>query len=198
MDETREIIAYEIYPPDDMPILPSSVLRPWMEATQNRFAYRCLPLAMANQAGWIVTCPASFSARWDGSPQPSGVTIVFDVAPPDKRITPLFGHGTLTFHIPYLMRTPKGVNLWVKGPANLIKDGVQALEGMVETDWTAASFTMNWKLTRAGHIVRFERGEPICFMTPYPRGFLESFEAVGKPLQEDETLHQQYRHWSKE
>ncbi len=36
---------------------------------------------------------------------------------------------------------------------------------MVETDWTAASFTMNWKLTRVGQIVRFERGEPICIAT---------------------------------
>jgi len=48
------------------------------------------------------------------------------------------------------MRTPAGVNLWVKGPANMVKNGVQALEGMVETDWTAASLTMNWKLTRVG------------------------------------------------
>jgi len=76
MTNTREIIAYEVYPPAEMQLVPASVFRPWMEATENRFAYRCLPLAMANQAGWIVPCPASFSARWDGGPQPSGVALL--------------------------------------------------------------------------------------------------------------------------
>ena len=132
MTDTREIIAYEIYPPAEMQIVPASVYRPWMEATQNRFAYRCLPLAIANQAGWIVPCPASFSASWNGGPQPSGVTLVFDVAPPDKRITPLFGHGTITFQIPYLMRTPEGANLWIK-PLRRFNSIISPRAGLVPT-----------------------------------------------------------------
>ena len=44
-----------------------------------------------------------------------------------------FGEAVLTFSLPYLFRTPRGVNLWVKGPSNWIKDGIQPLEGIVET-----------------------------------------------------------------
>lgn len=196
--EVHEIIAYELYSQTDMPIHPAAIQRPWMEATQNRFAYRCLPLSMANQAGWLIDCPSSFTARWDGSPGPAGVTIVHDVAPPDNRVSPLFGHGTITFHVPYLFRSSDGVNLWVKGPSNHIKHGVQALEGLVETDWTAATFTMNWKLTQPGSMVRFERGEPICMIVPYPRHYLEGFAAVRKPLSEDESLLMAYQNWSRE
>ena len=91
----------------------------------------------------------------------------------DPRITSHFGNGVVTFSIPYLFRMLRGINLWVKGPCNYIKDGVQPLEGIVETDWLPATFTMNWKLTRPHHRVRFERGEPICMLVPVPRGLSE-------------------------
>jgi len=53
-------------------------------------------------------------------PGKEDVEIRFD-GPSDNRITSHFGVGTFTFSIPYLFRTPLGINLWVKGPANYIK-----------------------------------------------------------------------------
>jgi Family of unknown function (DUF6065) len=43
-----------------------------------------------------------------------------------------------------VFRTPPGCNLYVRGPANSPKDGIAALEGIIETDWSEATFTMNW------------------------------------------------------
>jgi hypothetical protein len=197
-ENPQQLSAYEIYPQRDMPLLPAPILRPWMEKTQSRFAYRCLPLTLANQAGWIICNPASFCARWNGGPRREDTALVFDQVPPDKRISSLFGHGVITFNMPYLFRTPEGINLWVKGPTNWPKDGVQALEGLVETDWTAASFTMNWKLTRPGRMVRFERGEPICMIVPYPRGLLENCLPLRLPLAENPELKNAYERWSRD
>jgi hypothetical protein len=196
-------IAYEIYPVTDMPLTPAPIDREWMDQTQKRFAYRCLPLTIANQAGWVIANPTAFSAVWNGGPTVDDVTIQFDSDAADggkdeKRISSLFGHGTVTFNMPYLFRTPPDVNLWVKGPTNLPKDGVCALEGLVETDWTAASFTMNWKLTRAGHPVRFEVGEPICMIVPTPRGFLESLSPRRMPLSANAEMNEHYQQWSRE
>lgn len=169
-----------------------------MDTTQKRFAYRYLPMTMANQAGWLICNPSSFCARWDGRPGLDAVKLVFDQATPDDRITSLFGHGTITFNMPYLFRTPEGINLWVKGPTNWPKDGVHPLEGIVETDWTAATFTMNWKLTRANHMVRFERGEPIAMVVPYPRELLSSLRPVRRALANEPELHERYEMWSRE
>jgi hypothetical protein len=108
----------------------------------------------------------------------------------------LFGHGVVTFNLPYLFRTPEGINLWVKGPSNAIKHGAQALEGVVETDWTAASFTMNWKLTRAAELVRFERGEPICMIVPVPRSIITDLQPVRCPLACNPGLKADYDRWS--
>ena len=195
-DESRSIIAYEIYRQDDMPIIPAPINRQWMDETNLRFAYRCLPLTVANQAGWIVCNPSSFSASWNGGPGPEDTVLSFDDSPPDNRIKSLFGYGTITFNLPYLMRTPPEMNLWVKGPTNWPKHGVQALEGMVESDWTAATFTMNWKITRAHEAVRFERGEPICMLVPYPRELLNSLIPVIQPLSDNAKLESEYKQWS--
>ena len=47
-------------------IRPAPVERDWMEATSQRFAYRCLPLNIANAYGWEVLCNTSFLATWTG------------------------------------------------------------------------------------------------------------------------------------
>ena len=195
-DDELTVTAYEIYPQTDMPIQPAPISREWMDRTPSRFAYRCLPLTLANQAGWIIRNPQSFSARWNGGPLNRDTVLVFDESPPDDRISSLFGQGTVTFNLPYLIRTPKDINLWVKGPTNWPKHGAQALEGLVETDWTAASFTMNWKLTRPHEVVRFERGEPISMMVPYPRQLLNQLIPQLRPLSDNLELRADYQRWS--
>ena len=192
----QTITAFEIYQQTDMPIIPAPINREWMDGTASRFAYRCLPLTVANQSGWIIRNPRSFCVRWNGGAARADTVLSFDESPPDDRISSLFGHGTVTFNLPYLIRTPAGINLWVKGPSNWPKHGVQALEGIVETDWTAASFTMNWKLTRPHDIVRFERGEPVCMLVPYPRNLLDSLSPKLRPLADDEELQLAYEQWS--
>ena len=44
-------------------IAPASARRDWMTSTPESFAYRCLPLAIANAHGWEVLSPCGFSAR---------------------------------------------------------------------------------------------------------------------------------------
>jgi len=85
----------------------------------------------------------------------------------------------------------------VKGPTNYIKDGVQPLEGVVETDWLSATFTMNWKMTRPYNAVRFERGEPICMIVPVPRGLAEQLEPRYIPLDDNPELAREYREWER-
>jgi Family of unknown function (DUF6065) len=106
-----------------------------------------------------------------------------------------FGEGILTWSLPFLFRTPPGYNLHVRGPANWPKDGVYPLEGIVETDWLEATFTMNWKLTRANLPVTFEAGEPICMIAPVRRGELEAFEPAIRDIEAEPALMKAYQQW---
>ena len=132
-----------------------------MDATNQRFAYRCLPLNIANAYGWEVLCNAGFLAMWWGGEGLDSIVIEPDpgtIAPAISH----FGHGILTFHLPCLFSTEPGAELMVQGPINRPKDGIAALSGVIETDWSPYSFTMNWMFTRPGTPVRFEKGEPYC------------------------------------
>jgi hypothetical protein len=66
------------------------------------------------------------------------------------------------------------------------------LEGVVETDWAVATFTMNWKLTRPNHPVRFEAGEPFCMLVPQRRHELERFAPRTAPLKQEPELYAQW------
>jgi len=176
-------------------IQPAPLDRAWMDATGDRFAYRCLPLVIANAHGWEILCPGSFSAGWNGKPELSAIGVLGEpgVVPP---AVSHFGHGILTFHIPCLFRTEPGIDLLVQGPINRPKDAIAPLTAIVETDWAPYTFTMNWKFTRPGTPVRFEKGEPICHIWPLARGALESVETEQRPLSDAPDLKQQCDDWN--
>ena len=154
---------------------------------------RCLPMLIANQSGWELRNPCAFTATWAG--QADGLDVVIR---PDKRdvdqFLPLshFGNGILTWNLPFLFRTPPGYNLLVRGPANYPKDAVSPLEGVVETDWASASFSMSWKLTRKLMPVRFDVGEPICMIVPQRRAELEQFTPELRRIESDEELQRKH------
>jgi hypothetical protein len=183
--EAPRLIAFSVsHPP--VPIAPSPRRRDWMDQAGDHWPNRCLPLLIANEAGWVLRNTHRFRATWDGGERWEAVRIDYDGDAPDPApVSSHFGYGILTFRVPYLFRTPPGWNLLARGPANWAKDGVSALEGVVETDWTCATFTMNWKLTRVGHPVQFEEGEPYCMIVPQRRGELEAFRPAIRAIESE-------------
>jgi len=156
-------------------IVPAPADREWMDFKTHGWANRCLPLRMANQAGWHILNNVDFEAEWRGKEELASVRISLKSGQPSPLVKSSFGFGILTWYVPYLLRTPPGYNLLIRGPSNYAKDGIAPLDGLVETDWAIATFTVNWRFTRPFHKVKFERDEPICAIIPQRRGELESF-----------------------
>jgi hypothetical protein len=166
-----------------------------MEATGERFAYRCLPLNIANTHGWEILCSAGFTAIWNGGAGLDAISLQADtgtVLPASSH----FGHGILTFHVPCLFQTTPGFDLMVQGPINRPKDAIAPLTGVVETDWSPYSFTMNWLFTRPGTAVRFEQGEPYCHIFPLRRGEVENVQPGLRQLSDDPALERQHGTWT--
>jgi hypothetical protein len=187
-----KITAYTIYNPLSIEI--PSKKRKWMDDTHNAFAYRCLPLTVANGFGWNVLNPHRFSVTWNGGKEIKDL-VVND--PTGKHLAQShFGSGVVTFNLGFLIRTESNHNLYVKGPANNPKRGVTALEGVVETDWLPFTFTMNWKITEPNFEVVFEEGEPICSFFPFERGYLEKWEPEVKEIVENPEIFVKYHEWA--
>ena len=172
--------------------------RAWMDATPDAFAYRCLPLNIANAHGWELLSPCGFEAEWNGGPAVEDVAVRADPSA-EPRFWPvaLFGQGVLSFHVEGLFRTPPGVSLWVGGPPNAAKDAIAPLSGLIETDWSPYSFTMNWRFTRPGQAIRFEENEPFCFFFPVERDLVEAVRPRIARLDEAPELKRQFEAWSR-
>jgi hypothetical protein len=193
-----ELIAYRLPGHARMPIGPASGRRVWMDSTGDRFAYRCLPLKVANEAGWVIESTHTVLATWDGGPARKSLEVTCLRGDPPCPAVSHFGHGILTWTVPFLFRTSPGYNLLMRGPANWPKDGVTALEGLIETDWTAATATMNWKLTRPGLTVRFDVGDPVAMVVPVRRGELETVVPRIADLSEDADYSARHEAWSRD
>jgi len=179
------------------PLVPGRPDRAWMDAFGGRTPYRCLPLTMANTTGWEILCPYGFTAEWNGGTETSDLVVQVD--PSDVRadtfVLSHFAYGTLTFHTGYLFRTPPGWAVMTSGAPNHLKHGIQALDGLVETDWLPMPFTMNWVFTAPGR-VRFEKGEPFCFINVVEHSKVDRFEPVIRSLESEPTLKDQYTVWT--
>jgi hypothetical protein len=191
--QALEIVAYSAWG-FNVNLVPAGTRRAWMDETGFRFAYHCLPMTLANQSGWHVLAPHGAIAEWNGGKEPGDLVVKAVGSPQMTHSVSQVGTGIMTWTIPYIFRTPPGWNLLCRGPANYPKDGVAPLEGLVETDWSLASFSMNWKMTRPGRVV-WEAGEPVALLVPQRRGDLEQFTARSAELASDPELLEGYKTW---
>ena len=178
-------------------IHPAPATRDWMDRLPEAFAYRCLPLNIANAHGWEIACPRGFSARWDGGGEKEAILIEGREEEAGDLPVSHFGHGVLTFRIPLLFRSPPGINMLVTGPFNQPKHGIAALSGIIETDWSPYSFTMNWKFTGPGITVSWKRGEAFAFFFPLQRGMIETAEPEFRSIDSEPELADWFNNWHK-
>jgi antitoxin (DNA-binding transcriptional repressor) of toxin-antitoxin stability system len=194
-DSNLEIVAHYAWGLEAK-IEPASSNRDWMTQHSHGFAYNCLPMVMANQSGWFILAPHGVNAEWNGGSAIHDLRLEILDAPKAIQAMSSVGAGILTWTIPYVFRTPPGWNLLCRGPANYIKDGICPLEGLVETDWSFASFSMNWKFTRPGRCA-FHAGEPIAMLVPHKRRDLEAFKPRFCELKDNPQLAEGYAIWIK-
>lgn len=191
---TKKLVAYRTGAVKQR-IVAGRQRRTWMNDTDARYAYRCLPLTIANAMGWEILLPGKVVATWTGGKKLSDITVESDEYESEKLATSHFGHGILTFPVCYLFRTDPGFALWARGIPNNPKDGIAPLDGIIETDWAPFTFTMNWKFTRPGRVV-FEKEEPFCFITPIEYSALSEVIPQILPIEEAPEIAAQYRVYS--
>lgn len=191
--------AFPVSSTDNWTLEPCKGSRDWMDGSIMKFAYRCLPLVMANQAGWMVTCPLNFTMVWNGGVDRTGLSLHFPQGEGVNagQIRSHFGMGIVTFSMPWLFRTSPGFGLWVRGPGNMPRDAIAPLDGIVETDWAPYSFTMNWKVTRKDFVIEFKKGDPVALLVPFQLDALEQFEPRVRSVESDPTLAADYDAFNK-
>lgn len=184
--------------PSNLNVLPPK--RDWMKDSG---AYNCPPMMMGNTLGWYMPLEESITLNWDGNAQPGSVKITFTKngeQVPINIANNNFGSGVITFSVKGtpLFETPEGYSLLMSGPTNMWIDGIHSLTGIVETDWSAFPFPMNWKMSAIDTNVVIPSGYPVMCFIPINLSEIESFKINYKDIEKwekyaDVIKHQQSR-----
>jgi hypothetical protein len=167
---------------------PAPRRREWMDRFGAKAPYRCLPLVLANQAGWVIRLPCAVTATWNGGPRIEDLAVTAEDPAFAPFVTTHFGGGIVTFVFPWLFRTPPAIGLWVRGPTNAARPDTSALDALVESDFNRVPFTMNWQIWDIDQPVTFAASEAICMLTPFPLDLPEQTRAEELDLQSDPQL----------
>lgn len=182
----------------DVDLRPNPSTREWMDKLPDSFAYRCLPLNIANSHGWSFHTPCDIEVFWDGGTALESLQVR---SAPENDLSRVclsnFGSGILTFFIHGIFRTEEGWNIHVGGPANHPIDGLSPLSGVIETDWAPYSFTMNWQITRKNEWIKIPKNFPYCTVFPVQRDYLETIEPEMRDLSSNLALQQAHEEWGK-
>jgi len=197
----QNIISAFVLPgaPDgvDKLIRPARPKREWMDRTPENYAYRCIPMTAANTMGWEILNPVDCEFRWNGLTPHSQLFVYRER---EIRYGPKshFGTGVVTWDLPFLFKTPPEYGLVVTGPANHDRPHITPLDGFIRTDWLPFPFTMNWRITTPDVTLRFEEGEPIARIFPYPLALLDEMQIEVKDLSSDPEFASKFKAWGEE
>lgn len=144
------------------------------------YFYNCLPLVIGNQYGFVIKTEHSFEVEWDGGSSTDSLKIYSSEV--TEGLHPVlqshFGEGILTLQLPFVLRTPPGVNLMTINPPNYVLPGITVMTGVVETDNLRRAFTANLKLNIAGLRIKIEKGAWLCGVLPIPRYYGDKFDLI--------------------
>jgi hypothetical protein len=145
--------------------------------------YKCLPLSIGNQYGFVITALFDFSVEWNGGDSAHDTRISYNKPIEEiNSLSPLilthFGHGIVTINPPFSLRTPPGVNLMTINPPNVIIPNITVMTGVVESDNLRRNFTFNLKIQMPNIKVNFPAGVPLSGFIPIPRHYADEFTIV--------------------
>lgn len=188
-----KITAYRLRE-NPLELVPGNRKREWMDNTVYSYAYRCLPLSIANEYGWAFLAPCDFRIEWRGGDHQKTISFEYESDRPFNFLSSIFGSGVVTFHTEYLIRTDPGWNTYVTGAPNFGLPWYTSLDGIVETWWLNFPFTVNWKLHGPGSWW-FNEGDPIGFIFPVPAN--PQIQTELKDISDDPEIQTQFSRWSK-
>jgi hypothetical protein len=161
--------------------------------------YRCLPLTIGNQYGFIIKSEFDFSFIWDGGDTEEAIKFIFNekeevLNKKFPRIDSHFGSGIITVSPPFILRTPPGVNLMTINPPNYIIPNITVMTGVIETDNIRRNFTFNLKVQIPNIQVNIPAGTPIAAFIPIPRYYADSFKIkYAEDIFSEQLLDEEYQ-----
>lgn len=143
----------------------TKIQRDWMDATDNKHAYKCLPVSQANTIGWSVSFLHDIEFIWDGisDTSDSHVTILKDkgnVAYTTR------ANATISFQSGLYFKTEQDMSILSISPPNYFIDGASAFTSIISTSFFPDSYPIAWRITKPNTPILIPAGMPVATLIP--------------------------------
>lgn len=160
----KEIKLY-LCEPYDHSLLPvrANKFRAWWEddeKTQNHARF-CHPLVMANQIGFYILSPATFTVEWNGKSEEDAKVTVIE-ASDHAVIDNHSARGSFTVQTNFIPVTNSGDFIYIKGIPN-VRRPYTIMEAIIEAWWNPAHFGLVALCNQPGKIT-VQKGEALAHM----------------------------------
>lgn len=153
----------------------TKIYRDWMDATNERHAYKCFPISQANTIGWSISFLHDIEFMWDGISDTSDdhVTIIKD----DGNIcNTKRANSTISFESGLYFKTEPNMSILSISPPNYFIDGAQAFTSIISTSFFEDSYPIAWRITRPNIPIKILAGTPVATLIPISVGQLCDIE----------------------
>lgn len=143
----------------------TKIQRDWMDATNDRHAYKCFPISQANTIGWSVSFLHDIEFIWDG---------VSDTT--DQHVKVLQDKGnvchtkranaTISFDSGLFFKTDKQMSILSISPPNYFIDGAMAFTSIISTSFFEEAYPIAWRITRPNIPIVIPAGTPVATLIP--------------------------------
>ena len=149
--------------------------------------YKCLPLAIGNAQGFVVSLPFEFDVMWNGGNDPKDVLLKFEDSDKKEKskidVSSHFGNGVFTINLPFIIKTPQNVSIMTISPPNFPTPGLSPLSAVIETDNLKYTFGLSIKVDIANTWIKILPYAPLVGLLPIPRYFCDQFELIDGDLE---------------
>lgn len=169
-----KISVYKL-PKHPVKIEQTKVQRDWMDSTNNRHAYKCFPISIANTLGWSISFLEDIEFIWDGI---SDTTLdhIKVLKAPDNVCNLDRGNATISFNTGIYFKTDQNTSIISIVPPNYFIDGATPFTSIMSTSFYEEAFPAAWRITRPNHKIIIPAGTPVATVIPLSLTSLSEIE----------------------
>lgn len=150
------------------------VQRDWMDNTDDRHAYKCFPVSLANSIGYSISFLEDVEFIWDGISDSTDTHV--KIIRGEELCGTGRGNATINFHCDIIFKTDEDVSMLSIVPPNHFIDGAMPFTSIISTSFHNETFPIAWKITRPNTNIIIPAGTPIATLIPISLKQLSTFE----------------------
>lgn len=162
-ENMNNIKAYK-RPGSKVKIEQTKVQRDWMDLTDDRHAYRCFPLSLANSVGYSISLLEDVEFIWDGISDSTDTHV--KIIRGEEFCNTGRGNGTINFHCDIIFKTDEDMSMLSIVPPNHFIDGAMPFTSVISTSFHNETFPIAWKITRPDTNIVIPAGTPLVTLIP--------------------------------